>query len=227
VSDVVSDVIIRCPNCGTTQGALGECEACHEADTRYFCTNHVPGLWLDGPVCSTCGARYGVARETRRPPPPPRARVEPPVRPRSRPVPHAEPEPVPVDVWHDPEPVRGRREVREIETVPIETVPIEPRGGWSIEPPFSPDSVRLATVAGCARRLVLLIVILLALAALALFGLLSGGSSFLFSATNVAPVSPISDRADAQDRVRSRRAPFRYANQHTMAANAIGANTSG
>ena len=225
MSDVVSDVIIRCPNCGTTQGALGECEACHEADTRYFCTNHVPGLWLDGPVCSTCGARYGVARETRRPPPPPRARVEPPVRPRSRPVPHAEPEPVPVDVWHDPEPVRGRGEIREIETVPI-----EPRGGWSIEPPFSPDSVRLATVAGCARRLVLLIVILLALAALALFGLLSGGSSFLFSATNVAPVSPVSpvsNRADAQDRVRSRRAPFRYANQHTMAANAIGANTSG
>ncbi len=174
-------------------------------------------------MCSTCGARYGVARETRRPPPPPpRARVEPPVRPRSRPIPRAEPEPVPVDVWHDPEPVRGRGEIREIETVPI-----EPRGGWSIEPPFSPDSVRLATAVGCARRLVLLIVILLALAALALFGLLSGGSSFLFSAANVAPVSPISDRADAQDRVRSRRAPFRYANQHTMAASAIGANTSG
>jgi hypothetical protein len=222
VSDVVSDVIIRCPNCGTTQGALGECEACHEADTRYFCTNHVPGLWLDGPVCSTCGARYGVARETRRPPPPARARVEPPVRPRSRPIPRAEPEPVPVDVWHDPEPVRGRGEIREIETVPI-----EPRGGWSIEPPFSPDSVRLATAVGCARRLVLLIVILLALAALALFGLLSGGSSFLFSATNVAPVSPVSNRADAQDRVRSGRAPVRYANQHTMPASAIGANTSG
>jgi hypothetical protein len=203
----VSDVIIRCPNCGTTQVALGECEACHEADTRYFCTNHVPGLWLDGPVCSTCGARYGVARETRRPPPPPRARVEPPVRPRSRPPPPEEPEPVPVDVWLDPVPTPRRGDIREIDTGAIETRGIEPRGGWSIEPPFSPDSVRLATVAGCARRLVLLIVILLALAALALFGLLSGGSSFLFSATNVVPVSPVSNRADAQDRVRSRRPP--------------------
>ena len=86
------------------------------------------------------------------------------------------------------------------------------------------------TALGWRRRLVLLIVILLALAALALFSLLSGGSSFLFSATNVAPValvSPVWNRADAQARARSRRAPLRYANQHTMAASAIGANTSG
>src|SRR3954467_6863166 len=115
----MSDVVIRCPNCGTMQSALGECEACHEADTRYFCTNHMPGLWLDGPACSACGARYGVAREIPRPPPPPppppappRARVEPPVRPRARPVPRAEREPIPAEVWYDPEPVLARGEIR-------------------------------------------------------------------------------------------------------------------
>ncbi len=81
-------VVQRCPNCGTAAATAGECEACHEAQVRPFCTNHAPGLWLDGDTCPECGARVGelapspsssaaaaapavIARE--RPPPRPRA----------------------------------------------------------------------------------------------------------------------------------------------------------
>lgn len=52
-------VVQRCPNCGTTRASSGECEACHEAEVRYFCTNHAPGRWLDTDTCSDCGARFG------------------------------------------------------------------------------------------------------------------------------------------------------------------------
>jgi hypothetical protein len=55
----VSGVVLRCPNCGTTQNAEGQCEACHESPVRYFCLNHAPGVWLDAPACSQCGARFG------------------------------------------------------------------------------------------------------------------------------------------------------------------------
>jgi hypothetical protein len=54
-------VVQRCPNCGTTKGTSGECEACHEAQVRYFCTNHTPGVWLDASTCPKCGARFGEA----------------------------------------------------------------------------------------------------------------------------------------------------------------------
>jgi hypothetical protein len=57
----MSGVVLRCPNCGTTRAAPGECEACHEAAVRYYCTNHSPGRWLDAPACPQCGARFGVA----------------------------------------------------------------------------------------------------------------------------------------------------------------------
>ena len=60
-------VVKRCPNCGTTQDAAGECEACHEADVRYFCLNHEPGLWLAGRTCPQCAAR---AAPSARPAPP-------------------------------------------------------------------------------------------------------------------------------------------------------------
>lgn len=53
-------VVHRCPSCGTTKGTSGECEACHEAQVRYFCTNHVPGLWLSASTCPRCGASFGV-----------------------------------------------------------------------------------------------------------------------------------------------------------------------
>ena len=57
----MSAVVLRCDNCGTSQSALGLCEACHEGQVRYFCKNHDPGRWLDGPKCTQCGAAYGVA----------------------------------------------------------------------------------------------------------------------------------------------------------------------
>lgn len=44
-------VIQRCPSCGTTQPTGGVCATCHEADVRYFCTSHDPGIWLDDPTC--------------------------------------------------------------------------------------------------------------------------------------------------------------------------------
>ena len=53
-------VVKRCPNCGTTQAAAGECEACHEGQVRYFCTNHEPGVWLAGPTCPQCDARAAL-----------------------------------------------------------------------------------------------------------------------------------------------------------------------
>lgn len=52
-----SGVVLRCPNCGTTQATSGECEACHEGNVRYYCANHSPGRWLDGPVCEECALR--------------------------------------------------------------------------------------------------------------------------------------------------------------------------
>jgi hypothetical protein len=55
----MSGVVRRCSNCGTEQAGTGECEACHEAGVRYFCTNHTPGVWLDVPACPECGARFG------------------------------------------------------------------------------------------------------------------------------------------------------------------------
>ena len=52
-------VVLRCPTCGTTQGDPGDCEACSAGEVRYFCTNHDGGLWLNGPVCGSCGTKFG------------------------------------------------------------------------------------------------------------------------------------------------------------------------
>jgi hypothetical protein len=168
----VSGVIIRCPNCGTTQSTLGECEACHEAGTRYFCTNHEPGRWLDGPACAVCGARYGMEPATSRPAP--RTQAEPPVSwtPSSRPV--DEPERVPVDVWSGPVRTPGGDDVFEIEPPGVELP--DRRAG----PPLPAESLTLeATAAGCARRIIVLFLILLVLAALTIFGLLGVGIRLL------------------------------------------------
>ena len=52
-------VVLRCPTCGTTQSDAGDCEACSDGEVRYFCTNHDGGVWLNGPVCGSCGAKFG------------------------------------------------------------------------------------------------------------------------------------------------------------------------
>jgi hypothetical protein len=57
----MSGVALRCATCGTTQDRPGECEACSDGEVRYFCGNHSPGLWLDEPVCTRCGAKFGEA----------------------------------------------------------------------------------------------------------------------------------------------------------------------
>ncbi len=54
-------VVLRCPSCGTTRAALGECEACSDAQVQYFCTNHSPGVWLTTQRCGSCGAVFGEA----------------------------------------------------------------------------------------------------------------------------------------------------------------------
>ena len=64
----MSGVILRCPNCGTTQPAEGQCDACHEAAVSYFCTNHTPGAWLNSAACPQCGARFGDPAPARQEP---------------------------------------------------------------------------------------------------------------------------------------------------------------
>ena len=70
----MSRVVLRCPNCGTTQAGPGECETCHEAPVAYYCTNHSPGRWLESPACPQCGARFGEASPVARKAPPPATR---------------------------------------------------------------------------------------------------------------------------------------------------------
>jgi hypothetical protein len=59
----MTGIMLRCPNCGTTRVTLGECEACHEAQVRYYCTNHTPGHWLDSSSCPQCGAVFGESMD--------------------------------------------------------------------------------------------------------------------------------------------------------------------
>jgi hypothetical protein len=94
----MSGVVLRCAHCGTTQSSPGECEACHEGQVRYYCTNHSPGRWLDGHVCSECGAAYG--RPARRPAAPP----IPPPPPASRPPPRRDTSATPVPSGHRADP---------------------------------------------------------------------------------------------------------------------------
>ena len=86
----MSGVVLRCPNCGTTRVAPGLCEACHEADVRYYCTNHTPGQWLEARACPQCGARFGdPARPPGAPAPAARARTGPAPAPAPAPPPHS------------------------------------------------------------------------------------------------------------------------------------------
>jgi hypothetical protein len=107
----MTGVILRCPNCGTSTATPGECEACHEAKVRYYCTNHKPGQWLDAPTCSQCGAKFGdLEQPTERLVPfPPAARpprkVAPPEPARPVDPPLSRPKPVP-GPWSSKEPRR-------------------------------------------------------------------------------------------------------------------------
>lgn len=87
-------VVLRCPSCGTTRSTPGECEACHDAQVRYFCTNHKPGQWLTDGTCPHCGARFGEV--VRRAPAAPAAdRARPPARARAPRAPISRPSSAP------------------------------------------------------------------------------------------------------------------------------------
>ena len=73
----MSGVVLRCPNCGTTQAGPGECEACHEVQVAPYCTNHSPGRWLEAPTCPQCGARFGESSPAGRTTPSPTTRPPP------------------------------------------------------------------------------------------------------------------------------------------------------
>ena len=178
----MSGIVVRCPHCGTTQDAIGECEACHEATTRWFCPNHEPGLWLDAALCPTCGARPGVPGARSRPTPTParpRAPTPPPgTPPRSTPPPRRTPA---REEIYTPEPSDAEPEVWSGPVYP----PRDPRSrdprfgdapeAWRIDPSVVfPTAVRVVSVFGCLRRLVMIVLILLVLFAIGFFSLFGG-----------------------------------------------------
>jgi hypothetical protein len=113
----MSEVVLRCPNCGTTQAGPGECEACHEAQVAYFCTNHSPGRWLEAPTCPQCGARFGEASPAATLPP---ATRSPPVTPNRPPV----REPRPASPWTRSPPSRGSSGPEPPRTAPHVPTPV-------------------------------------------------------------------------------------------------------
>jgi hypothetical protein len=178
-------VVLRCPTCGTTQVEPGECEACFEGTVRYFCGNHTPGLWLDAPACTVCGATLGKAA---------------PKAPARLPVPGT----VPLHRTRRPgasrtgtpargEPVAGgsrrppRREV-EIEDAPAAPSLRDLLADLSIgreRPPFEVDELPPPAperelpgpapfLGGCLLRLLLLVLLLIVLAVAGVFVLLGG-----------------------------------------------------
>jgi hypothetical protein len=178
----MTGVVLRCPNCGTTKAGPGECEACHDADVRYFCTNHMPGHWLDSAHCPECGARFGehtppMSNPSEPPPERPAPRPEPwtPDRvtpmsgkafPRRRePGEPALPERIPASL---PELLRRAR----LRTRPVETM----------EGP-DPATVGLA-LGGCFARGIVMVIVLLMLMFFSLFflggSMLQGFGVFIF-----------------------------------------------
>lgn len=186
----MSKVLLRCPNCGTTRSSPGECDACHEAQVRFYCTNHNPGLWLEGRTCTACGATFGVAervaptvapkvarparerfRTTGSTPPRPRPMPRPPM----TSPPDREPEPRSEERWVEPGvDVSGPRRMPTLRDILLATAQARARSreaaaaGDGRAPGRGP--------AGCLARAVLILVFLI-------FGLVSaltllGGSLF-------------------------------------------------
>ena len=178
----MSGVVLRCPNCGTTKTTSGECQACHEADVRYYCTNHTPGQWLAAAACPTCGAKFGDPAPRPAPALPPRTPVSPPaLSARKRSVPWL---PERAGPW----PPRPRRPAREEAGEAADGRAPDPRiGSWPdllreaasrarrmrSETTPVPDPVAIgAAFGGCLIRGVLLILTLLV--AFVVFSVLAG-----------------------------------------------------
>jgi len=181
----MTDVVLRCPTCGTTQDHSGECEACSEGEVRYFCTNHSPGRWLVEPRCSDCGAKFGEASK-KRPEPRPRAVPTTPARlgtrPESRPAMPRGAEP------REPGPRRPRPRVVESEDIPsppslaevlVDMLESGRRTGDTVEDlpwaePIAAAPRKPFAIAGCLTRLVLLVLFLIALAVAGMVSLFGG-----------------------------------------------------
>ena len=182
-------VVLRCPTCGTTQGHAGECEACSEGEVRYFCTSHDEGIWLEGAVCSRCGAKFGdaprkppVSRTSSVPTPPAGAPdFRPPGR---RRTPERPPEP---DFGRRPPRRSEREEPMEPEVLPrtpslgdlLEEITVErgrAGGRYEAEVPWAEPRARRPgfPLAGCLVRIVGLVFLLIAATIICLF-LLFGG----------------------------------------------------
>jgi hypothetical protein len=177
----MSGVAFRCPTCGTTQTHAGECDACSEAQVRYFCTNHTPGVWLDAPTCGQCGASFGEAPTTRLPATAPARTVSlhktrtPDVTPSIR-----------ADDDHRPTVRRGRRppavEPRERSVPPslrdlldrLSDGPERDEETFEARPHYE-SAPKSSILAGCLVRLLLLVLVLIALGIAGLF-LLFGGA---------------------------------------------------
>lgn len=166
-------VIVRCPNCGTTRAAPGECDACHDAQARYFCTNHAPGLWLDGSTCPKCGARFGAtARAASVPAPgtPARARpaTPPPAHPRASisvaPARRPESPALPLEVVAERSERSPVVREEELEDGPSGVAPWQTILGAVLRArAAAPDRERLligAGAGGCLRRVVITVLLL-------------------------------------------------------------------
>lgn len=171
---------MRCPTCGTTQSHPGECDACSDAEVRYFCGDHDPGLWLDGPVCTTCGARFGEA--ARRPPPArPVGRREPP-RPESREPIRRAPDVSRTTVRRPPPRVREMEEARPSPSLEDLLARLSHEGERrrdEVEEMAVPEPPADATrpgvpVVGCLFRVLLFVLLAIVLAVAGLFLLFSG-----------------------------------------------------
>ena len=176
-------MVLRCPNCGTTQAARGECEACHESQVRYFCTNHSPGLWLKGPTCPSCAEAKGRASERPSAPlddvrlvPAARAVRLPPTPSAVAPVPVAKPSPearIPAATPRAPEPSEPVWE-----TAPAPMPPWQRLLAAALRARYLPTApggaARLPrrNVAGCLRRFVFVGFLFLLVAALVIVVLL-------------------------------------------------------
>ena len=192
----MNPVVIRCPNCGTTQASLGECDACHHAEVGYFCANHAPGRWLDAPACAECGARFGVApahtgpvsdAPPRRAPQPSRsvdwgARPAPPSAPPSRPV---SPDEV---LARTLEEMLGGAAPR----APRRTIhPPTPRGEdpeWTGVDPTLVAREAARGAMGCIGRLVMVVIIFAVIAVLLVGGFLGGFLGSLEGGAGERPV---------------------------------------
>lgn len=179
----MSLVVLRCPNCGTTQAGPGECDACHEAQVRYFCTNHNPGQWLTSPKCPQCGAQFGIAEPVRSAPPPRAQRpTQPSVQP---PAPKVAPPPPAAPVtrrrlnpW-EPTSAPPASEERDVRTRRLRDMIARParHRGAPETPPYDMETLPVPVArAGCLGRALLLVVLALGLLLLLI---VSAGGPFI------------------------------------------------